>query len=218
MGYPTPDTLPAETICRQLSLPNDPVFVAAFTGALLALTDAAAWEAYGAVTPDEAAAAAFSVFNAYLSEECRGAEMLGTIVAYITLNAPDGVLPCDGATYQRADYPDLYDLLDAAYIIDANSFRVPDLRGRAVIGTGQGAGLSNRALNDSGGAETHILTEAQMPSHNHSYNYRSTTRTGSGSGGVWDGTTSANTGSKGGNQAHNNMQPWRALHYGIVAL
>jgi microcystin-dependent protein len=41
------------------------------------------------------------------------------------------------------------------------------MRGRAGIGLGQGIGVTNRALAATGGAETHMLTATEMPSHRH---------------------------------------------------
>jgi microcystin-dependent protein len=43
----------------------------------------------------------------------------------------------------------------------------PDLRGRFVLSQGQGSGLTNRLINQIGGAETHTLTVQEMPSHTH---------------------------------------------------
>jgi microcystin-dependent protein len=43
----------------------------------------------------------------------------------------------------------------------------PDLRGRFILGMGQGSGLTNRSLAQTGGEETVQLTEGQMPYHNH---------------------------------------------------
>jgi microcystin-dependent protein len=43
----------------------------------------------------------------------------------------------------------------------------PDLRGRFVLGSGQGSGLTNRTIGQTGGAETVTLTQEQMPSHSH---------------------------------------------------
>ena len=54
---------------------------------------------------------------------------------------------CDGSTY--------------------GSITTPDLRGRFVLSSGQGSGLTNRTTGQTGGAETVALTVAQMPSHNH---------------------------------------------------
>lgn len=49
-----------------------------------------------------------------------------------------------------------------------NNFALPDTRGRAIIGPGQGPGLSNYQLGETGGTETVTLTQAQMPAHTHS--------------------------------------------------
>lgn len=91
----------------------------------------------------------------------------GTISAFATTLPPPGSLECDGASYLRVDYPTLYAALDSAFIIDADNFSVPDLRGRAIIGVGTGSGLTARAMNDSDGEETHTLITAETPSHSH---------------------------------------------------
>lgn len=68
-------------------------------------------------------------------------------------------------------YTALFSLLGTNYGGDGlTSFGLPDLRGRTVIHTGTGPGLTNRPLAQSGGAETQTLTTAQMPSHNHTVN------------------------------------------------
>lgn len=43
----------------------------------------------------------------------------------------------------------------------------PDLRGRFILGAGQGEGISNRPFNQKGGAETHTLNENEIPEHSH---------------------------------------------------
>src|SRR5204863_2181123 len=47
------------------------------------------------------------------------------------------------------------------------TFNLPDLRGRAPIGAGQGAGLTNRELGQEFGDETHVISTDQMPRHHH---------------------------------------------------
>lgn len=44
---------------------------------------------------------------------------------------------------------------------------LPDTRGRALVGAGNGAGLTARAIGAVFGTETHILDVAQLPEHNH---------------------------------------------------
>ena len=47
------------------------------------------------------------------------------------------------------------------------SITTPDLRGRFVLSSGQGSGLTERIVGNTGGAETVTLTEEQMPLHHH---------------------------------------------------
>lgn len=62
----------------------------------------------------------------------------------------------------------LFSLLGITYGGDGRTtFALPDLRGRASISAGQGTGLQNFFLGESGGAETQSLTFAQMPAHSH---------------------------------------------------
>jgi hypothetical protein len=85
--------------------------------------------------------------------------------------------------------------------------------GRVTIGSGSATdsnGLT-KAYNEgsTGGEFTHTLTQAEMPAHTHNFTQENTR--GSGSSGAEDGSssfTTATTQSTGGNQAHNNVQPY----------
>ena len=59
----------------------------------------------------------------------------------------------------------------------------PDLRGRFVLSSGSGSGLTGRSVGQAGGVETVALSEGQMPSHSHGV----TARTGDSSGVATDG-------------------------------
>lgn len=88
------------------------------------------------------------------------------------------------------------------------------VRGRVVIGAGQGPGLTLRNLGNSGGEESHKLTILEMPKHAHSI---SAIRGSGGNSKVlssWGGTTVYEaTNPAGGDQPHNNMQPFYTLRY-----
>jgi microcystin-dependent protein len=76
---------------------------------------------------------------------------------------PAGWLICQGQAVSRTTYAALYAALGAAGSPwgqgdGSTTFNVPDLRGRAPIGAGQGVGLANRALGSLTGAETTTLT------------------------------------------------------------
>lgn len=88
---------------------------------------------------------------------------VGLIMPVCTADLPPGTLLCDGSLYLRADYPNLYAAIDPGYHVDADSFRVPDLQDRFVMGAGP-----DHAANDIGGSFSLTQTIAQMPNHSHS--------------------------------------------------
>lgn len=146
--------------------------------------------------------------------------MIGMIIAFMTESPPANVLACDGSTYLRDDYPALYEALDAFFIVDADHFTVPDLRGRTVIGVGDGSGLTSRNTGDTGGEEAHQLTVGELASHSHSIELTT------GVPGVAPGEVAFDvtvplipdaTGNTGGDEAHNTMPPFYALNYGVIA-
>lgn len=146
--------------------------------------------------------------------------MIGYIMPYMTESPPANVLACDGSTYLREDYPALYEVLASVFIVDSDHFTVPDLRGRVVVGAGNGSGLSSRSVGASFGEETHQLSESELASHAHSIELTT------GVPGVAPGEVSfdvtvpiltAYTGTTGGDTPHNNMQPSYVLNYGVIA-
>lgn len=215
LAWLTPDSAPASTRCRRVFVPDDEAWIAIVSGALVPLIYPEHWEQFGTLTPEQAAERAKEMFLRYLSEEdC--IDMIGSIMPYASSAAPSGMLPCDGGVYQRADYPRLYEALDSAFILGPDTFQVPDLRGKFVLGSN-----GSYPVASTGGAETHTLTEAEMPSHSHGINaYTDILRRG-----VTDSEliyldspiASLQTESTGGDQAHNNMPPYVALKWGIVA-
>lgn len=100
----------------------------------------------------------------------------GTVVPFAGAVIPEGWVRCDGAAYAATDarYAALAATLLTTYGTGgAGTFRVPDLRGRTAIGTGQGdtwggaGGATNWALAAKFGAEKHQLTVPEMPKHKH---------------------------------------------------
>jgi len=82
---------------------------------------------------------------------------------------PTGWLLCDGTAVSRSTYATLFGIIGITYGAGdtTSTFNLPDLRGRAPIGVGTGAGLTARALGATVGTETHTLTAAQIPGHTH---------------------------------------------------
>jgi microcystin-dependent protein len=92
----------------------------------------------------------------------------GTVWDFLGSAAPTGWLLCQGQSVLRTDYPALFALIGTTYgSADGTHFNLPDARGRATIGAGQGTGLTNRVLGASVGAETVALATANLPAHAH---------------------------------------------------
>jgi len=158
--FRTQDAPVTGRVLYSITFPDCTWFVREFLDLFYDMTREYNWTKVGTVSVHDATQAAET---AYWSVS----KMVGTIIPYITSDAPSNALPCDGAQYLRADYPVLYAALDSAFVVDADNFVVPDLRGRTLVGAGSGTGLTPRAVNDSGGEETHQLTSGEMPTHSH---------------------------------------------------
>jgi microcystin-dependent protein len=82
--------------------------------------------------------------------------------------APKGWAWCDGQLLPLSQNTALFSLLGTTYGGDGKSnFALPDLQGRAPMHPGQGPGLSLHDLGETGGSETVSLLESEIPSHSH---------------------------------------------------
>ncbi|RCK32029.1 hypothetical protein TH9_15155 [Thalassospira xiamenensis] len=136
------------------------------------------------------------------------------MLSYAGATAPEGFMLCDGTELLASDHADLFAVIGTVYGEGEapGSFKLPDLRGRTAIGAGQGVDLSDRVLGAMAGAETHQLTVDEMPSHTHgiaAYN----TIAGGGNGPRPMPNDTYQSTATGGDQPHNNMQPFLVLNY-----
>ena len=82
--------------------------------------------------------------------------------------APKGWAFCDGQLLPLSQNTALFSLLGTTYGGDGKStFALPDVQGNAPMHPGQGPGLSLHDLGETGGSETVTLLESEMPSHSH---------------------------------------------------
>ena len=152
--------------------------------------------------------------------------------------APAGWSFCDGSVMPISENETLFNLIGTTYGGDGQeTFGLPDLRGRVPIHVGTGSDGGTVNLADSFGVESVTLTTQQIPGHNHSMNAAATGSLvspqnafpavpGSTVGGLQ---TYAPTGGtlvnliptmlqpSGGNQPHDNFQPYLCVSF-IISL
>ena len=82
--------------------------------------------------------------------------------------APKGWAFCNGQILPISQNTALFSLLGTTYGGDGKStFALPDLQGRAAMHPGQGPGLSLHDLGETGGSETVTLLQTEIPAHSH---------------------------------------------------
>lgn len=152
-------------------------------------------------------------------------------IKIVTFNfAPTGYAQCDGQQLPINQNQALFSILGTTYGGNGQTtFALPDLRNKVPVHTGNGI-----TLGQNGGEQNHALTVQEMPAHTHLAsastqtesqttpvgNYLATHQSVQG----YDMPTSTNAtmvgnevGNAGGNQGHNNMQPYLVLNI-IIAL
>lgn len=202
-----------------VKMPSQLWFIAQVADALVSLSLERNWEQAGSVLVDDAIQAATDMLLEFKP-------MIGTIFLTAWASVPAGYLICDGSTYARVDYPLLYAMLDSVFIVDADNFIVPDLQDRVPLGIGAAS------MGDTGGEATHTLIVSEMPSHAHSDTGHLHALAGEFPGlalapgelpvdvpgsGEFTAIGNANITNTGGDDAHNNMQPYLTLMYVIIA-
>lgn len=81
---------------------------------------------------------------------------------------PAGWAFCDGQLLPISQNTALFSLLGTTYGGDGKStFALPDLRGRVPMHPGDGRGLSQRFLGESGGTDGVTLLQTELPTHPH---------------------------------------------------
>ena len=103
-----------------------------------------------------------------LAQTAASEPLIGEIRLFAGNFAPRGWALCDGQLLAINQRQALFSILGTMYGGDGRTtFGLPDLRGRVPVHAGEGPGLTKRSLGQKGGAETHVLTVHEMPSHAH---------------------------------------------------
>jgi microcystin-dependent protein len=159
----------------------------------------------------------------------------GVISQFAGSTAPTGYLLCTGQSVSTTTYADLFAVIGYTYGGSGSSFTIPNLQGRIPVGR-DAAQTEFDVLGEAGGAKTHTLTTAEMPSHTHVQNahahtfandffnhaasafgingqvYKAQTSPLQNRTITVDSTTATNQ-NTGGGGAHNNLQPYIVVNY-----
>jgi len=162
---------------------------------------------------------------------------LGQILAFGFNFAPKGWAQCNGQLMSISQNSALYSLLGTTFGGDGiNTFGLPDLRGRVAINQGSSPGGSSYVMGQVGGQEQVTLSILQIPSHTHTAvlrgnsegatsNEPSNKSLGAGANifnsnppenGEALNINSIQVDPTGGNQPHENMQPYLTVNYCIA--
>ena len=159
----------------------------------------------------------------------------GSIQMYAGSSAPQGWLFCDGSAVSRSTYAVLFAAIGTTFGTGDGSttFNLPNLKGRAVVGRDP-SDTDFNSIGKTGGEKEHILTINEMPSHGHDLYGEDREDVDSNLNGIYDSAASgwkgivgygngiwgsadyagreyiANTG---GDQPHNNLQPYIVMNY-----
>src|SRR5256714_4229843 len=150
--------------------------------------------------------------------------------------APKGWAFCDGQILPISQNTALFSLLGTTYGGNGKStFALPDMQGTAPMHPGQGPGLSLHDLGETGGSETVTLLESEIPAHSHAIMAATNPATDklpspamslsrSRNDNTYQSVTNQNVvtmsdqslAPAGGDQPHNNMQPYLTLNFCIA--
>jgi microcystin-dependent protein len=143
----------------------------------------------------------------------------GAIMMYAGGSVPSGWLFCNGAAVSRSTYSALFSAISTAYGAGdgSSTFNLPDFGGKGPMGY-KSDNSKFDALAETSGEETHSLTTAEIPAHTHTYSrLDGGSHSDAGSGGTTDYSSlnERTSGSTGGGDAHNVLDPYLTVNFMI---
>lgn len=93
------------------------------------------------------------------------------------IDASEGWLPCDGRILNRSTYSHLFAAIGTAHNTGqeaADSFRIPNVIGRVLIGRSPTAGADYNVMGERRGSTATVLTAGNLPPHSHTMTHSHT--------------------------------------------
>lgn len=177
-------------------------FISAGSAAAQTTGPAGGGQAYNNYQPAVAVTQILTNQGVFPCRDCPGAVATNTIGGMRMFAGNFGIAgypTANGQLQAISQNTALFSILGTQYGGDGKvTFALPDLGGRAIVGAGQGPGLSDWVVGQQGGEALTLLTTANLPAHAH----------GLPGGGL--------TGVAGGNQPFSNLMPSLAMTYMIA--
>ena len=106
---------------------------------------------------------------------------LGMVELWAGTSVPANYHLCDGSELNAKEYPDLHDAIGdvfnnasnpngGKYTTSKGYFRLPDLRGRFIVGY-HDSDEDYQSIGNASGEKTHTLTTDEMPQHSHTHDH-----------------------------------------------
>lgn len=218
--FSTGDGLSLSVSLVLLEIPNEAWIKASIINALNTMVIERNWAGdNGDITPEQAQQIASLVLQT-IQFDYEPPDMIpvGTTVIWHLETPPEHWLICNGEGVLKSSYPALYDLLGGKYGESTDYFGLPNLVGRSPFGAD-----FTIELDEEAGEMTHVLSEAEMPSHVHRIPKQSATvnaavnvvtpaaRTDN------PAAPHVTTDAAGGNNPHNNLHPVLGVNFIIYA-
>lgn len=151
---------------RLLLVPDDLQLSQAFTDLFGTLLDPQVWSDEGDGTREAMAFLAGEMWDSWL----QNMRPIGLILPNYLENLPDYLLPCEGQTVARADYPMLWDAIHPSMRLIGDLIQIPDLREKYLRGLDETTG----AIGDTFGSDDVIIDVENLPPHDHDMTHHHT--------------------------------------------
>lgn len=211
--------------CYRVRWPSSDLWTAILLGQMTVPATLNYWDQNTGI-PQDAADATQEAYEQTIQDiwsiECSeevGGEMIGSIKFWPLQGDPTNWHKCDGSLLDTATFPDLFALIGYNYGGAGASFALPNSAVRFPLHTANIGGFFE--VGNTGGEIDHVLTEAEMPSHDHEIPGALVAATGTSQRQLStlafnsDPVQSAETG---GDEGHNNMPPYLVLNMIIKIL